>query len=107
MVLYKHKAQTNPEGFEFGPNANPLVSLFCSDNLIITLKYAKSNKNTQTGVKFVELAYLTCADIAKMTGKTLLTVQKWCRSGKLKAARPGGRDYLIKREDFEAFMEGK
>lgn len=40
-----------------------------------------------------------------MTGYKLRTIWNWCRSGKLKASRPGGRDYLIKAEDFQAFME--
>lgn len=48
--------------------------------------------------------YLSCADIVSLTGMTKKTVWSWCRSGKLKASRPGGRDYVIKREDFEAFM---
>lgn len=52
----------------------------------------------------MKTAYMTCADIAKMTGKTKKTVWSWCRSGKLKASRPGGRDYIIKAEDFETFM---
>lgn len=39
-----------------------------------------------------------------MTGKAAGTVRKWCRTGVLKASKPTGKDYLIKREDFEAFM---
>lgn len=53
----------------------------------------------------MEKAYLSCAEIAEMTGVTIKTVWNWCRTGKLKAARPGGRDYIVKHEDFEAFME--
>ena len=53
----------------------------------------------------MEHAYLSCADIVNLTGMTKKTVWNWCRTGKLKASRPGGRDYIIKREDFEAFME--
>ena len=49
--------------------------------------------------------YYSCKDVAEMTGFSLRSVWKWCRSGKLKASRPGGRDYLIKAEDFQAFME--
>lgn len=48
--------------------------------------------------------YLSCAEIAEMTGKSKRAVWNWCRSGKLKASRPGGRDYVIKASDFEAFM---
>ena len=54
---------------------------------------------------FVQNDYLSCKDIAKMTGYSIYAVWEWCRSGKLKASRPGGRDYLIKAEDFQAFME--
>lgn len=53
----------------------------------------------------MDSAYFSCKDISKMTGKSIRTVWLWCNSGKLKASRPGGRDYLIKREDFESFME--
>ena len=52
----------------------------------------------------MQTAYLSCRDIAKMTGKNIRTVWGWCKSGRLKASRPGGRDYLIKKEDFESFM---
>lgn len=50
-------------------------------------------------------AYLTTKEIAEMTNVTHRTVIVWCRTGKLKAAKPGGGKYLVKREDFEAFME--
>lgn len=50
--------------------------------------------------------YLSCSDVATMTGKTLKTVWSWCRTGKLKASKPGGRDYIIKKEDFDAFIDG-
>lgn len=52
----------------------------------------------------MEDRYLSCADIAKMTGKSIRTVWFWIKSGKLKASRPGGRDYAIREEDFLAFM---
>lgn len=49
--------------------------------------------------------YFSCKEVSEMTGYKLRTIWNWCRSGKLKASRPGGRDYLIKAEDFQAFME--
>ncbi len=49
--------------------------------------------------------YYSCVDIAKMTNKKVETVWKWIREGKLKANRPGGREYVIKHDDFIAFME--
>lgn len=53
----------------------------------------------------MEVRYLSCADVARMTGKKVRTVWGWCNSGKLKASRPGGRDYMIREDDFQAFME--
>lgn len=49
--------------------------------------------------------YISCQEVANMTGKKLKTVWAWIRSGKLKASRPGGRDYIIKESDFLAFMQ--
>lgn len=49
--------------------------------------------------------YLSCSDVANMTGVKKRTVWGWIRSGKLRASRPGGRNYVVKREDLEAFME--
>lgn len=54
---------------------------------------------------FVQDVYFSCEDIARMTGKKKKTVWGWISSGKLKASRPGGRDYIIKERDFAAFME--
>lgn len=54
----------------------------------------------------MENSYLTCSEIAEITGRSIVTVWSWCRTGKLKASRPGGRDYLIKTEDLEAFLAG-
>ena len=52
----------------------------------------------------MEVAYFSCADVAEMTGVKLRTVWNWCNSGKLKASRPGGRDYMIKKSDLEEFL---
>lgn len=49
--------------------------------------------------------YFSCADIAKMTNMSKRAVWNWCRTGKLKASCPGGRDYVIKESDFLAFMD--
>ena len=53
----------------------------------------------------MEMRYLSCDDVSKITGMTKKTVWNWCNTGKLKASRPGGRDYIIKESDFLAFME--
>ena len=55
----------------------------------------------------MEIAYLKVPEIAKMTGISPEVVRKWCRNGELKAYKPGGKDMLIKKSDFEAFMESK
>ena len=52
----------------------------------------------------MEIAYLRVSEIAKMTGLSTDVIRKWCRSGKLKASKPGGKDYLVKANDFEEFM---
>lgn len=53
----------------------------------------------------MQIKYLSCKKISEMTGMSLRTVWGWCNSGKLKASRPGGREYVIKEEDFFSFME--
>lgn len=50
--------------------------------------------------------YLSCAQVSELTGMSKKAVWSWCRSGKLKASRPGGRDYFISETDFQAFMSG-
>lgn len=55
----------------------------------------------------MENVYLKVNEIAKMTGINPDTVRKWCRSGGLKSYKPGGKDLLIKRSDFDQFMESK
>ena len=50
--------------------------------------------------------WLSVEMIYEQLGKLvpLDTIRSWIRSGKLKAYRPG-KVYLVKREDFERFME--
>lgn len=73
-------------------------------NLILSRKCTKINRKTHKGVKIVEVAYFKVSEIAKMTGISAEVIRKWCRTGKLKASKPGGKDYLIKRVDFDEFM---
>ena len=80
---------------------NPIVE----SNTRIAQNITKNNKAVQKGGKFVKVVYLSCADIAEMTGVKLRTVWNWCKSGKLKASRPGGRDYMIKDSDLMEFLE--
>ena len=47
---------------------------------------------------------LRCSDISEMIGVKKRTIYGWIRSGKLKATRPRGRDYLVTRDDLSAFM---
>lgn len=42
-----------------------------------------------------------------MTKKSRRTVWEWCRTGKLKATKPGGRDYIIKESDWLRFINGE
>ena len=53
----------------------------------------------------MENAYLKVNEIAKMTGVSPEVVRKWCRNGMLKSYKPGGKCLLIKRSDFDEFME--
>ena len=53
----------------------------------------------------MENCYLTPAQIADMTNMKIGTVWGWIRSERLKAYCPNGKTYLVKREDFEAFIE--
>lgn len=50
--------------------------------------------------------YFSCADIAEMTKKSRRTVWEWCRTGKLKATKPSGKEYLIKESDWNDFVNG-
>ena len=46
--------------------------------------------------------------IAEITGKSVETVRKWIRTGKLKGRKPPGcRDHVVRKEDFEAFWYGE
>ena len=50
----------------------------------------------------------TTHQVAAEAGKSVETVRKWIREGKLKARKPAGcRDYLVKKEDFEKFWYGE
>ena len=55
----------------------------------------------------METAYLRVSEIAKMTGLSPEVIRKWCRTGALKSSKPGGKVTLVKRTDFEEFMESK
>ena len=73
-------------------------------NTRIAQSRTKRNNTVQRGRKFVQERYLSSSDVAKMTGVSIRTVWNWCRLGKLKACRPGGRDYVIRESDFHKFM---
>jgi excisionase family DNA binding protein len=47
----------------------------------------------------------TVRDIAEHLNKDVETVRRWCRSGKLEALKPGGREWRIREEDLNEFME--
>lgn len=48
--------------------------------------------------------YFSCKEVAEITGKSIRAVWNWCKSGKLKAGRPGGREYVIKESDLVEFL---
>ena len=49
------------------------------------------------------MAFVTCAEAAKLLRVSKETVQKYCREGLLKA-RKVGRQYLIDRADLDRFL---
>jgi excisionase family DNA binding protein len=48
---------------------------------------------------------MTVKEVADTLRVHPTTVREWIRSGRLKAARFGGKDYRIKREDYEKFIQ--
>lgn len=48
--------------------------------------------------------FLTCEEVAEVCRVKVTTVWAWIREGKLKAFRLG-RDYRVKKEDLDAFIE--
>ena len=56
----------------------------------------------------LNLTNYTTRQVAEITGKTVETVRKWIREGKLKARKPAGcRDHVVMKADFEAFWYGE
>lgn len=51
--------------------------------------------------------YYRVSDICEMTGYTPRTVGDWIRQGKLLASKAGGRNWLVKKEDFEKFFASR
>jgi excisionase family DNA binding protein len=49
--------------------------------------------------------WITVKEVADTLRVHPTTVREWIRSGRLKAARFGGKDYRIKREDYEKFIQ--
>jgi len=50
--------------------------------------------------------FLTTKEVAEALKKNLNTIQRWCRKGKLPAAKIGGT-FLIRRKDFDDWFESK
>lgn len=53
----------------------------------------------------MRVEYFSCSEIAQITGVKAATVRRWCKTGKLKASRPGGRVYIVEKSDLEAFLK--
>ena len=50
----------------------------------------------------------TTRQIAKITNKSVETVRKWIRTGKLKGRKPPGcRDHIVLKKDFDEFWYGE
>ena len=48
--------------------------------------------------------YYSVREIATLTGRPPKKVREWCRTGKLKAIKPGGgRDYYVHKTDLAEF----
>lgn len=47
--------------------------------------------------------YYAAKEISILTGKPIATVRNWCRSGKVKAIKPGGRDWYVHKADLAEF----
>ena len=56
----------------------------------------------------LSIANYSTRQIAEMTGKSVETVRKWIRDGKLKGRKPPGcRDHIVRKEDFDQFWYGE
>jgi excisionase family DNA binding protein len=53
-----------------------------------------------------EKPLLTTQDIAELLEMHITTIRRYIREGKIKAIRIG-REYRIRREDFEEFLEAR
>lgn len=49
--------------------------------------------------------YLTAKQIAEALNVHPVTVRRWIKEGRLKAIRPGSRNYRVAKSDFEAFLK--
>ena len=53
-----------------------------------------------------EDGFLTTKEIARALKKNLNTIQRWCKEGKLPAAKIEGT-YLVRKQDFEDWFKSK
>jgi excisionase family DNA binding protein len=51
--------------------------------------------------------YYTLAEIAAMRGVTPIAVRKWVSTGKLKAYRPGFREWRVNKEYYAQWLRDK
>lgn len=49
--------------------------------------------------------YFSVDEVAGMLDMNPVTIRKWVKSGKLKAAQPGGKNYIIKETDLKEFID--
>jgi len=70
----------------------------------LTLCQKRLKKKKKSGVHCMSTQWLTVEDIAKELNVSIETVRNWIRKNRLIAYRVG-RDYRIKRIDYEKFLE--
>ena len=49
--------------------------------------------------------WLTVKEISQELGVDEQTIRLWIRTKKLRAYQPGGKQYIVKREDLDNFLE--
>lgn len=60
----------------------------------------------KTRASILNSEFLTTGQIAEALGKSLGTIQRWCREGRIPAAKIEGT-YLIRKTDFDEWFDSK
>lgn len=57
--------------------------------------------------KLLSCTWLTAREVATHLGMNLQTVLRWLREGKIKAYKPGGRDWRVCLTELDEFVRAK